>query len=121
VSSDGGDLHHRPSPEVVHDVDELREDLGFEREVLDESIAHDYSTSATGIVPLSRRRPLWHFASLWTTFAAGFSFLFLGFELHDGHSLASVAAITIVGFGFYAAYAMSGPTSAHGPARRMGF
>jgi purine-cytosine permease-like protein len=108
MSSDGGDLHHRPSPEVVHDIDDLREDLGFEREVLDESIAHDYSTSATGIVPLSRRRPLWHFASLWTTFSAGFSFLFLGFELHDGHSLASVAAITIVGFGFYAAYAMFG-------------
>jgi purine-cytosine permease-like protein len=108
MSSDGGDLHHRPSQEVVHDIDELREDLGYEREMLDESIAHDYSTSSTGIVPLTRRRPIWHFAGLWTTFAAGFSFIFLGFELHDGHSLASVALITVIGFGLYAAYAMFG-------------
>jgi hypothetical protein len=35
---------------------------------------------------------------LWTTFAAGFSFLFLGFELHDGHSLASVLGISVLGF-----------------------
>jgi purine-cytosine permease-like protein len=108
MSSDGGDLHHRPSQEVVHDIDELREDLGYEREMLDESISHDYSTSSTGIVPLTRRRPIWHFAGLWTTFAAGFSFIFLGFELHDGHSLASVALITVVGFALYAAYAMFG-------------
>jgi len=101
-------LQHNPSHEVVHDVEELREDLEFEREVLDESIRHDYSTSTIGIVPLTRRRPLWHFTGLWTTFAAGFSFLFLGFELHDGRSLASVALITALGFGFYTAYAMFG-------------
>ena len=72
---------HPHRAEIAHDVEELKQDLGFERAVLDESIRHDYSTSDTGIVPLSRRRPLWHFAGLWTTFAAGFSFLFLGFEL----------------------------------------
>ena len=32
------------------------EDLAFERETLDESIRHDYSTPETGIVPLNRRR-----------------------------------------------------------------
>jgi purine-cytosine permease-like protein len=73
---------------------------------LHESIEHDYSTSDAGIVPLNRRRPLWHFAGLWTTFSAGFTFLFLGFALHDGHSLASVAGITAIGFGCYAGYAM---------------
>ena len=49
---------------------------------------------------------MWHFGALWTTFAAGFSFLFLGFELHDGHSLPSVLAIAVIGYGLYAAYAM---------------
>ena len=84
----------------------LLEDPGAEHAVLDESIKHDYSTSDNGIVPLGRRQPLWHLAGLWTTFAAGFSFLFLGFELHDGHSLPDVLGITAIGFGFYAAYAM---------------
>jgi hypothetical protein len=71
MGSGPDDLQHRPSEHVVHDVEELREDIEFEREMLDESIKHDYSTSTTGIVPLTRRRPLWHFAGLWTTFAAG--------------------------------------------------
>jgi purine-cytosine permease-like protein len=84
----------------------LLERPGREHAALDESIKHDYSTSDNGIVPLDRRQPLWHFAGLWTTFAAGFSFLFLGFELHDGHSLPKVLGITALGFGFYAAYAM---------------
>ena len=79
---------------------------GVEHVVLEESIQHDYSTSDTGIVPLDRRRPLWHFAGLWTTFAAGFSFLFLGFELHDGHSLPDVLGISVLGYGLYVAYAM---------------
>jgi purine-cytosine permease-like protein len=84
----------------------LREDPGGEHAVLDESIEHDYSTSDNGIVPLDRRKPLWHFAGLWTTFAAGFSFLFLGFELHDGHSLAEALGIALIGFALYAVYAM---------------
>jgi purine-cytosine permease-like protein len=93
-----------------HDVEEeLRHDLAFERATLDESIKHDYSTADTGIVPLDRRRPMWHFAGLWTTFVAGFSYMFLGFEIHDGgHSLATTAAITLIGYGFYVAYAMTG-------------
>ena len=47
----------RARQEFTHDVPELEEDLAYEREVLDESIKHDYSTSDTGIVPLNRRRP----------------------------------------------------------------
>ncbi|HEX7301031.1 MAG TPA: cytosine permease [Solirubrobacteraceae bacterium] len=94
--------------ELGHEVQEIKEDLAFERETLDESIRHDYSTSEDGIVPLERRRPLWHFACLWTTFAAGFSFLFLGFELHDGHGLGEVVGIAALGYGLYAAYAMFG-------------
>src|SRR6266516_4208058 len=94
--------------EIAHDVEDLREDLAFERQTLDESVKHDYSTSDTGIVPLDRRRPMWHFMGLWTTFVAGFSYMFLGFELHDGHSLASVVGITLFGYALYVVYAMFG-------------
>src|SRR5438105_12985274 len=85
----------------------LEKDLAFERATLDESVRHDYSTAETGIVPLGRRRPMWHFAGLWTTFVAGFSYMFLGFEIHDGgHSLASTVGITVLGYGLYVAYAI---------------
>src|SRR5881396_3218182 len=95
--------------EIAHDIDELRRDVEFERQELGASIAHDYSTSDTGIVPLDRRRPMWHFMGLWTTFVAGFSYMFLGFELHDGgHSLAKTIGITLLGYGLYVAYAMFG-------------
>jgi purine-cytosine permease-like protein len=98
-----------PREEIAHDLPEIREDLAFEREALDESIRHDYSTSDTGIVPLDRRRPMWHFMGLWTTFVAGFSYMFLGFEIHDGgHSLASTVGITLLGYGLYVAYALVG-------------
>jgi hypothetical protein len=101
MSTGPGDPHHHPRQEFAHDVEELKEDLAFERETLEESIRHDYSTSDTGIVPLSRRRPQWHFAGLWATFPAGFSFLFLGFELHDGNSIGRVVGITVLGYGLY--------------------
>ena len=101
------DLHHHPTEEYAHDIAELREDLAFERETLDESIKHDYSTSDTGIVPLDRRRPIWHFAGLWASFAAGFSFLFVGTELYaGGHDLGSTAGITVLGIAIYVAYAI---------------
>src|SRR5918912_1960824 len=99
----------RARQEIAHDVDDLRDDLAFERAALDESIRHDYSTSDVGIVPLTRRRPMWHFAGLWTTFVAGFSYMFLGFELYDGgHSLAATIGITAFGYGLYVAYALVG-------------
>jgi purine-cytosine permease-like protein len=107
MGSGPDDLHHHPREEIAHDVEELREVLGYEREVLGESIRHDYSTSVTGIVPLSRRRPLWHFAGLWTSFAAGFSFLFVGTVLYaGGHDLGATAGITCLGIGIYVAYAL---------------
>src|SRR5436853_7755676 len=99
--------HHRE--EIAHDVDEFRRDLEYERATLDASVKHDYSTSDTGIVPLDRRRPMWHFMGLWTTFVAGFSYMFLGFELHDGgHSLGSTIGITLLGYLFSVAYALVG-------------
>ena len=95
--------------EIAVDVEDLREDLAFERATLDVSVRHDYSTSDTGIVPLERRRPMWHFMGLWTTFVAGFSYMFLGFELHDGgHSLAATVGITAFGYALYVAYAVVG-------------
>jgi purine-cytosine permease-like protein len=101
------DTRHHPREEFAHDIHELGEDLAYERETLDESIKHDYSTSRAGIVPLNRRRPLWHFAGLWLTFFSGFSYLFLGFEIHDGgHSLASTIVITLIAAGIYLAYAL---------------
>src|ERR687883_943425 len=107
--STGPDRPRHGRQEVAHEVDELRDDLAFERAALDESVKHDYSTSDTGIVPLDRRRPMWHFMGLWTTFVAGFSYMFLGFEIHDGgHSLASTVGITIFGYALYVAYAMVG-------------
>jgi purine-cytosine permease-like protein len=94
--------------EPHHHVD-LASDVEFERRELETSIKHDYSTSDTGIVPLDRRRPMWHFMGLWTTFVAGFSYMFLGFEIHDGgHSLAATVGITALGYGLYIAYAMFG-------------
>jgi purine-cytosine permease-like protein len=108
MSTGPGDSDRHPLHEFAHDVDELKEDLAFERETLDDSIRHDYSTSDTGIVPLNRRRPQWHFAGLWTTFSAGFSFLFLGFSLHDGNSIGRLVGIAVLGYGLYASYAMFG-------------
>jgi hypothetical protein len=107
MSTGPGGPHHRE--EIAHDVEDLREDLAYERAALDASVKHDYSTSDTGIVPLDRRRPMWHFMGLWTTFVAGFSYMFLGFELHDaGHSLAATAGITAFGYALYICYAMVG-------------
>src|SRR6266571_7117962 len=92
--------------EIVTDVDDLREDLAYERQELEASIEHDYSTS---IVPLEKRRPMWHFMGLWTTFVAGFSYMVLGFEFYDGgFSLWKVIGVTILGYAIYVAYAIVG-------------
>jgi purine-cytosine permease-like protein len=82
-------------------------DLDLEREALHDSIAHDYSTSATGIVPLDKRRPLTHFVGIWTTFAAGFSFLFVGTQIYSaGFTLPGTIGVTLLGIGIYFAYAI---------------
>src|SRR5207244_12311984 len=98
-----------PHHEIAHDVEDLRADIEFERSELDASIKHDYSTSDTGLVPLDRRRPQWHFMGLWTTFVAGFSYMVLGIEIHSGgHGLGATVGITLLGYGLYVAYAMVG-------------
>lgn len=92
--------------EIATDVDDLRDDLAFERRELETSIEHDYSTS---IVPLDHRRPMWHFVGLWITFVAGFSYMALGFEIYSGgYSLAKTIGVTILGYAIYVAYANVG-------------
>ncbi len=99
------DEHH--PEQIAHDVADIRSDVAYERDQLDASIKHDYSTTEVGVVPLDKRRPMWHFMGLWTTFVAGFSYMFLGFEIRDGgHSLASTVGITLLGYGIYVVYAM---------------
>src|SRR5215469_157030 len=74
---------------------------------LERSVEHDYSTSSTGIVPLTERRSRYHFLSLWITLAAGFTYLFLGFQYHDaGYSLVKAVAAGAVGAIAYLLYAL---------------
>lgn len=82
--------------------------VAYERESLDESIKHDYTTSHDGIVPLNRRRPLWHFAAMWFTLECGFYIIFLGFQLEQaGFTLATTALLTIIGCVIFIAYGMA--------------
>jgi purine-cytosine permease-like protein len=72
---------------------------------IEESLRHDYSTSETGIVPLNRRRPLWHFGGLWLNFQSGFSFLFVGFTLHNaGYGLLATFGIVLLSAAVYTVY-----------------
>jgi purine-cytosine permease-like protein len=79
----------------------------FAREELEKELLHDYSTSGTGVVPPGERRSRWHFIALWITLAAGFTYLFLGFEYHRvGYPLAKAAAAGALGGFFYLCYAL---------------
>ncbi|TCO55032.1 cytosine permease [Actinocrispum wychmicini] len=70
-------------------------------------LSHDYSTSDAGEVPLSQRRSLYHFTALWITLAAGFTYLFLGFQYHDaGYSLWRAVGAGAVGAVAYLLYAL---------------
>jgi cytosine permease len=74
---------------------------------LQRSVAHDYSTSRTGVVPRTERRSRYHFLSLWITLAAGFTYLFLGFQYHDaGYSLLRAVAAGAIGAVAYLVYAL---------------
>ncbi len=74
---------------------------------LQRSVAHDYSTGTTGVVPLTERRSRYHFLSLWITLAAGFTYLFLGFQYHDaGYSLLRAVAAGAIGAVAYLVYAL---------------
>jgi cytosine permease len=108
MSGTGNDREHGHSSEPLSQEieDFFDHDIEIERESIQESIAHDYSTS---MVPLDKRRPLGHFVALWTTFAAGFSFLFVGTEIHDaGYTLPGTIGVTVLGIGIYFAYALFG-------------
>lgn len=77
------------------------------RAELAKGVLHDYSTSRAGAVPLAERRSRYHFVALWTTLAAGFTFLFLGFQYHDaGYSLARSVSAGALGGLAYVLYAL---------------
>ena len=79
----------------------------LEPERLRATIRHDYSTSVEGVVPDDARRPRWHLTALWTTFAANFSFLFLGVALYaGGFALSATAGIAVLGCSLYIMYAL---------------
>jgi purine-cytosine permease-like protein len=79
----------------------------FAREELSKELLHDYSTSSTGVVPLAERRSLYHFVALWVTLAAGFTYLFLGFQYHDaGYTLGKAVAAGALGAFCYLCYAL---------------
>ncbi|MHB8693298.1 MAG: cytosine permease [Solirubrobacteraceae bacterium] len=97
----------KPVEEFPHSFGGVASDLASERGRLGGEIAHDYSTTKHGVVPLDDRRPLWHFGSLWLTFCSGFAFLFVGTALYDGgNSLMTTLLITLVGCGIYFGYVM---------------
>src|SRR5262249_6389591 len=74
-------------------------------ETLEEAVLHDYSTSRQGIVPLGKRKPIWHFAAIRFTLEAGFAYIFLGFTLNQaGFTLPATAGILCGGAAFYIAY-----------------
>jgi len=94
-------------PELAYRPKDLEEDIRSEREELGASYKHDYSTPDTGVVPLSRRRPMWHFMGLWTTFVVGFSYMALGFQIRaGGYSLLQAVGISVFGYLLYTAYAL---------------
>jgi purine-cytosine permease-like protein len=91
-----------PPPETGRSNESL---VQVAEEDVEESFQHDFSTSETGIVPLNRRRPLWHFGGLWLTFQSGFSFLFVGFTLHNaGYRLLATFGIVLLAAAVYTVY-----------------
>ena len=79
-----------------------------EREVLRESVKHDYATEKSGgIVPLDRRRRLWSMAALSLTMNCGFGEIFIGFEYHQaGFTLLKSVAVSLIGCALYFCYAV---------------
>jgi purine-cytosine permease-like protein len=70
------------------------------------------------VVPQRERRSLYHFIALWTTLAAGFTYLFLGFQYHDsGYSLTKAVAAGALGALCYLAYALPASYLGSGPGR----
>src|SRR4051794_24430489 len=79
----------------------------FSRAALTKDLDHDYSTGSDGVVPLAERRSRYHFVALWVTLAAGFTYLFLGFQFHDaGYSLGKSVGVGALGGLCYLVYAL---------------
>ena len=79
-----------------------------EREVLRESLQHDYATAESGgIVPLGRRRKLYAMSALWLTMNCGFGEVFIGFNYQQaGFTLMKSFLVSLAGIALYFAYAM---------------
>jgi purine-cytosine permease-like protein len=77
------------------------------RSTVARDVRHDYSTRGAGPVPRGERRSRYHFLALWVTLAAGFTYLFLGFQYHDaGYSLARAVTAGAAGGTVYLGYAL---------------
>ena len=59
-------------------------DLALELETLRESVAHDFTTTESGIVPLDRRRSALTLGAVWLVLEAGWVYIFTGFALLHG-------------------------------------
>jgi purine-cytosine permease-like protein len=96
-----------PKQHGVLDTLESQETPGGAAE-LQAEIAHDYSSSDNGIVPLSVRRGTWtHHVPLWLTLYAGFAYMSLGSELYTfGYSLGQVILIALAAGLCYLLYAI---------------
>jgi purine-cytosine permease-like protein len=91
--------------DISEEVDEVV--AASSRVELTEGMSHDFSTSRSGGVPLDRRRSRSHFTALWITLAAGFTYLFLGFQYHDsGYSLGKAVGAGAIGAFAYLVYAL---------------
>ncbi len=75
---------------------------------LREQMAHDYSSSHDGIVPLSERRGTWsHHVPLWLTFYPGFAYMALGFTLYgEGFTLGRMLLCVAISSTCYLLYAI---------------
>lgn len=92
------------APQGVQEVSAAVHD---EAEVRHEGVAHDFTTTAHGIVPLDHRKPLWHFVSLWSTFMVGFIYILTGTTLYEaGYSLPGAIGMLLLGYFCYYVYAI---------------
>ena len=101
---------------MISDPDEVRplavgnkgeSDLALERETLRESVAHDFTTTESGIVPLDRRRSAVTLGAVWLVLEAGWVYIFTGFALFQaGLSLLNTTIDLLIGAAFYFAYSM---------------
>ena len=90
-----------------HTEETIHEHIAEAEVMLKESVEHDFATVAHGKVPLDRRRPRWHLGGLWTTFATGFAYIFLGIQIaNGGYSLPGTIAIALAGHAIYVSYAL---------------